>query len=147
MNVFSRPDGLTRPVPADRHASDDHLSALSRLAPAEACAGVGSTPEGLTASEAESRLRKSGLNLITRERRATIPQELWGRARNPLNALLLTLAVVSWFLGDVRASVVIAAMVVLATTTAFVQEHRSNQAAAAAACHGSHHGQRAPWSA
>jgi Mg2+-importing ATPase len=130
MNVFSRPDRLTRPVPADRHAGDDHLLALSRLAPAEACAGVGSTPEGLTVSEAESRLRKSGLNLITRERRATIPQELWGRARNPLNALLLTLAVISWFLGDVRASVVIAAMVVLATTTAFVQEHRSNQAAA-----------------
>ena len=64
-------------MPVGRHANDDHLLALSQLAPAESCAGVGSTPEGLTASEAEGRLRKSGLNLITRERKATIPQELW----------------------------------------------------------------------
>jgi Mg2+-importing ATPase len=130
MNVFSRPDGFAQPVRAGRHASDDHLRALSRLSPAETCAAVGSIPDGLTASEAESRLREYGLNLVTRERRVTILQELWGRARNPLNALLLTLAVVSWFLGDERASIVIIAMVVLAITTAFVQEHRSNKAAA-----------------
>ena len=95
MNVFSRPDGLTRPVPADRHASDDHLSGAQ---PARAGQGVRRRrvyARGPHPSEAESRLRKSGLNLITRERKATIPQELWGRARNPLNALLLTLAVVS----------------------------------------------------
>jgi Mg2+-importing ATPase len=47
-----------------------------------------------------------------------------------LNALLLSLATVSYFLGDVRAAVVIATMVVLAITTAFIQEHRSNEAAA-----------------
>ena len=40
------------------------------------------------------------------------------------------MAIVSYFLGDVRAAVVIAAMVVLAITTAFIQEHRSNEAAA-----------------
>jgi len=47
-----------------------------------------------------------------------------------LNALLLSLAAASYFLGDVRAAVVIAIMVVLAITTAFIQEHRSNDAAA-----------------
>ena len=47
-----------------------------------------------------------------------------------MNALLLTLATTSYFLGDVRAAVVIAVMVILAITTAFVQEHRSNEAAA-----------------
>ncbi|HME24540.1 MAG TPA: magnesium-translocating P-type ATPase [Acetobacteraceae bacterium] len=130
MNDFPRPDGIVQPVRAGRHASDDHLFALSRLSPAEACTDVGSRPEGLSVSEAENRLRQFGLNLVTRERRATILQELWGRVRNPLNALLLTLAIVSYFLGDMRASVVIVAMVVLAITTAFVQEHRSNRAAA-----------------
>ena len=44
--------------------------------------------------------------------------------------MLLTLATLSYFLGDVRAAVVIAAMVILAITTAFIQEHRSNEAAA-----------------
>ena len=55
---------------------------------------------------------------------------MWGRAKNPLNALLLSLAVISYFLGDIRAAIVIAIMVVLAITTAFIQEHRSNDAAA-----------------
>jgi P-type Mg2+ transporter len=40
-----------------------------------------------------------------------------------LNALLLSLAAVSYFLGDIRAAIVIAIMVVLAITTAFTQEH------------------------
>jgi len=44
---------------------------------------------------------------------------------NPLNGLLLGLAVVSYFLRDLRAAVVIAVMAVLAIGTAFIQEHRS----------------------
>jgi magnesium-transporting ATPase (P-type) len=110
---------------------DDHLSALSRLQPVEACVGLDSRLEGHSHAEAELRLKKFGPNQITREHKATILQELWGRARNPLNALLLTLAAVSYFLGDVRAAVLIAVMVILAITTAFVQVHRSNAAAAA----------------
>jgi P-type Mg2+ transporter len=130
MDGFSRPDGLAHPVRAGRHAGDDALFAASRVSPAEACASVGSSPNGLSYDEAELRLHDDGPNLVTREHRATIPRELWGRARNPLNALLLTLAIVSYFLGDARACVVIVAMVVLAIATAFIQEHRSNQAAA-----------------
>ena len=130
MDGFSRPDGLAHPVRASRHAGDDALFAASRVSPAEACASVGSSPNGLSYDEAELRLHDDGPNLVTREHRATIPRELWGRARNPLNALLLTLAIVSYFLGDARACVVIVAMVVLAIATAFIQEHRSNQAAA-----------------
>ncbi len=126
MNVVSRP----RPARDTRHSSDQRLFALSRPPPAEACAGVGSSCAGLSQDEAADRLRQFGPNLVTRERKATVLQELWGRARNPLNALLLTLAIVSYFLGDVRACIVIVAMVVLAITTAFIQEHRSNQAAA-----------------
>ncbi len=130
MNVFPKLAGPHRPTQPDQPSSDRHLSALSRLSPAEACAEVGSVPDGLSQTEVELRLKKFGANLITREHRATILQELWGRARNPLNALLLSLAVVSYFLGDVRAAVVIIGMVVLAIATAFVQEHRSNAAAA-----------------
>ena len=58
-------------------------------------------------------------------------REFLGRARNPLNFLLLGLAAVSWATGDVRAAIVIVAMVILSVTLAFVQEHRSNKAAAA----------------
>jgi Mg2+-importing ATPase len=108
----------------------EELVAQSRLPAERSCGRLGSTTEGLVSEEAECRLKSNGLNLVTRERKPTILQEIAGRARNPLNALLLTLAVVSYFLGDMRAAIVIALMVVLAITTAFFQEHRSNEAAA-----------------
>ena len=38
--------------------------------------------------EAEARLASAGPNLVTREGRPSVLRELWGRAKNPLNALL-----------------------------------------------------------
>ena len=94
--------------------------------------------------EAAHRLRRVGLNRIAHERRPSLLRELAGRAKNPLNALLLSLAVASYALGDLRASIVIAAMVVLSVGLAFFQEHRSNEAAARLAGHGAHARLRAP---
>ncbi len=88
------------------------------------------SPEGLEPAEAKARLARIGPNLVTREGRPGIVRELWGRARNPLNALLLALAIISYFLGDMRAAIVIGTIVVLAVITAFIQEHRANDAAA-----------------
>jgi P-type Mg2+ transporter len=130
MNFWSNPLKETRRSGAETVTHADELAAISRLQPDEVCKSLGSSLEGLSAAEAAARLKTFGPNLIARERKPTIPEEIWNRARNPLNALLLTLAGVSYFLGDVRAAVVIAAMVVLAITTAFIQEHRSNEAAA-----------------
>jgi P-type Mg2+ transporter len=73
---------------------------------------------------------RSGLNLVARERQQNLVTELFGRAKNPLNFWLLTLAAVSYLFGDTRAAVVIAVMVVLSVSLAFLQEHRSNNAAA-----------------
>ena len=109
---------------------DADLAAIARLEPAQACAKAGSTLDGLSRSEAQARIALFGPNRVSKERKSSILEELWGRLRNPLNALLLTLAAVSWFLGDMRAAAVILTMVVLAVATAFVQEHRSNEAAA-----------------
>ncbi len=130
MNFLSRPIAETRRAGGGDAARDGMLAAISRLPPAEACAKMESAPDGLDEAEAAARLKQYGPNLVARERKPTIPEEIWNRARNPLNALLLTLAIVSYSLGDVRAAVVIATMVVLAITTAFIQEHRSNEAAA-----------------
>ena len=88
------------------------------------------SPEGLDPAEAQARLASAGPNLVTKEGRPSVLRELWGRAKNPLNALLLSLAAVSYFLGDIRAAIVIGVMVILAITTVFIQEHRSNDAAA-----------------
>jgi P-type Mg2+ transporter len=130
MNFWSNPTMDVHRVAAHVVARDRELASISRLAPNEVCAELGSSPEGLSASEAAARLKKFGPNLVARERKPTIAEEIWNRARNPLNALLLTLAATSYLLGDIRAAVVIATMVVLAIATAFIQEHRSNEAAA-----------------
>ncbi len=108
----------------------EELITVSRLSPEAACQTIGSSGGGLDAGEAAQRLRRFGPNLVTREKEATIPREIWSRGKNPLNGLLITLAVVSYFLGDVRAAIVIVIMVFLSVVTAFIQEHRSNEAAA-----------------
>ena len=119
-----------RAVDAALGAETDELLVVTRLASAQACQHLGSSENGLSAAEAEKRLAQYGPNLVTRERKPSIAQEIWNRTKNPLNALLLSLAIVSYALGDMRAAIVIAAMVILAISTAFIQEHRSNEAAA-----------------
>ena len=133
MNLWSKRIKEDYRLGAELTVRDGKLAAISQLQPAEACAILGSSLEGLSATEAATRQKKYGPNLVARERKPTIPEEIWNRSRNPLNALLLTLAGVSYFLGDLRAAAVIATMVALAITTAFIQEHRSNEAAARAA--------------
>jgi P-type Mg2+ transporter len=111
-------------------ANASELLALSRLSAEAACQKVESSTAGLVADEAARRLKTCGSNLVTREREPTILEEIWSRSKNPLNGLLITLALVSYSLGDVRAATVILLMVFLSVVTAFIQEHRSNQAAA-----------------
>ena len=115
---------------AQEKAGTAELIALSQLSPEPACQKLATNPVGLAEDEAARRLKGYGLNLVTREQKPTILQEIWRRTNNPLNALLLTLATVSYFLGDLRAALVIVIMVFLSVITAFIQEHRSNQAAA-----------------
>ena len=91
---------------------------------------LGTTSDGLTTEAAAQRLSALGPNLVAHERQQSIVAELIGRARNPLNFLLLALAAISYVLGDKRAAAVIAVMVLLSVSLAFIQEHRSNQAAA-----------------
>ena len=106
------------------------LRSLGTAAPAAALEKLGSSASGLDPAEAQARLARAGPNVVTTELAPSFVAELWSRAWNPLNILLGVLAIASYFLGDLRASVVIAVMVVLATLTAFVQEHRSSRAAA-----------------
>jgi magnesium-transporting ATPase (P-type) len=106
------------------------LVAVSRCDPATAQRSLDCTDAGLDTVEAIWRLKRFGPNRIAQQHRTGVIYELINRTKNPLNALLLTLAAVSYFLGDVRAAAVIAGMVVLSIVTAFIQEHRSNEAAA-----------------
>ena len=80
-----------RSVPA-AVAETEELFSISLLTAAQSCYRLGSSCDGIPAAEAAERLAQYGHNLVTRERKPTIAQELWSRAKNPLNALLLTFA-------------------------------------------------------
>ena len=125
--LLDRQRGMAK---AGNAGEERELLELSKTPAQATCEKLGSSPFGLTSDEATGRLKIYGLNLVTRERQPTIPEEIWSRSKNPLNALLVTLALVSYFLGDVRAAAVILVMVLLSIITAFIQEHRSNEAAA-----------------
>lgn len=126
MSWFVRAEKPLAAQPQDleflRRASRDDATALF--------ARLDSSPQGLDAAEAKRRLAQDGPNLISREHPPGLLAEILSRAKNPLNALLASLAAISYALGDQRAAIVIGAMVILAIVTAFIQEHRSNQAAA-----------------
>jgi Mg2+-importing ATPase len=102
----------------------------SRSAPAATWPLLRTSCEGLTQKEADARLVSFGPNQIARESQPSIALELGARIKNPLNALLLFLAVTSYSLGENSTALMIFFIVLLAIVTAFIQEHRSNSAAA-----------------
>ncbi|MBP0595786.1 hypothetical protein J8I87_40390 [Paraburkholderia sp. LEh10] len=87
-------------------------------------------PGGLSEAEAAQRLVTHGRNTVAQHAGDGVVHHLGKQVRSPLNLMLLSLALVSAFLGDVRAAIVITVMVVLSVGLSFVQEYRSNQAAA-----------------
>lgn len=104
--------------------------AASRLDHDALLASLQTSRNGLARAEAETRLISAGPNVIAQEGIPSAFEELWSRAKSPLNALLLSLAATSYLLGDLHSAVVITIIVALAIGMAFIQEHRSNEAAA-----------------
>lgn len=84
--------------------------------------------EGLLDREAEELLRHHGLNIIAQEK----PVSNWGLLfkyfTNPLILLLSVLALMSFYLGDVDAAVIISAMLGISIFLSFFQETRSTRA-------------------
>jgi Mg2+-importing ATPase len=85
---------------------------------------------GLTAEEAERRLREHGPNTVAQEAHHGWIGLLRHAIFNPLVILLLVLATVSYLTDDVRAAVVMLGMVALGVVLRFVQEARADATAA-----------------
>ncbi len=83
-------------------ATNHDLALIAAADPDEALTFAKGELAGLPDEEVAARLKRFGPNVIAREGRTPIIAELWGRAMNPLNALLLVLAVISYFLADAR---------------------------------------------
>lgn len=90
---------------------------------------LGSQPDGLSETEALSRLQQYGTNEIAREKHQSAVMRLLANIKNPLVLLLMALGVLSYLTGDQRATVVIFVMVVLGVVLRFFQEMRADNAA------------------
>lgn len=85
--------------------------------------------QGLTKSETKKRLEEYGLNEIAHERPPSWYILLLNNFGNPFIVLLIFLAVISFFIGEMDAVYIITVMVLLSVIMRFMQEWRSNQAA------------------
>jgi P-type Mg2+ transporter len=105
------------------------LLATARGDPAAALRRLKSQADGLDVAEAAKRLARDGPNDVAHEPPLPAWLHLWRCYVNPFNLLLTALAVLSFFSGDAKATVVIGVMVALSTGIRFVQEGRSRRAA------------------
>ncbi len=106
------------PANADRYTTQES-QLLSQL---------GGSPNGLTTAAAEEIRAKSGTNTVAVGGRHSVLLDLLHRCRNPLVVQLLIIAVVSYFMGDVRSTVVVGGMVFLSVFLSYFQEARSSRA-------------------
>ena len=85
--------------------------------------------KGLSETEAERRLKKSGLNEIAREKPLKWYIQLLKTVTNPLSLLLIVLALVSLFTGSLVSACIIFIMVLFGGLLRFSQEFKSSKAA------------------
>jgi P-type Mg2+ transporter len=120
---------VEKPAGASRAVVSDQIVELSRLDGDAALKTLGSQLSGLSAAEAEIRVKRYGLNEIAREKRQPPWLRLLDNVRNPLVILLVALGVLSYLTGDLRATIVIFVMVILGVVLRFSQEMRADNAA------------------
>jgi Mg2+-importing ATPase len=105
------------------------LTSTALLEPQAILDQMKSTLDGLSANEVATRLKQFGFNVVAKEKKRSSLLRLLNNVKNPLVLLLIGLAAVSFFTGDMRATTVIGVMVVLGVVLQFVQETRADNAA------------------
>ncbi|MFA5041362.1 MAG: magnesium-translocating P-type ATPase [Bdellovibrionales bacterium] len=117
-------------VPKQSIKIADLLGEIAALDPDAALAKLGTEVAGLNTEEAESRIDIYGKNQVAREDHKSVVEQLLRQLLNPLNILLLVLAIINFlFLGDLESGGVVMLMVTLSVGLSFIQESRSNNAA------------------
>lgn len=126
------PDAAELPAHRLGGASDEPLDlpTAARLSTSEVLRRLGSTPFGLSETQAADRLRTVGPNVL-HTHRVTAFGVFLRQVRNPLLILLLAAAAVSGATGDPTDALIIGAIVCLSVGLGFVNEYRSERAVAA----------------
>ena len=107
----------------------DQLSIFAKNEPNFALKKLNSRIEGLDKNEVKNRLKEFGLNEVSDSKKTNHFLRLLIILKNPLNLLLSVLGLVSFFVGDVKAGIIIFVMVLLNVFLNFYQETKASIAA------------------
>lgn len=94
----------------------------------ELCAALETTPEGLTAEEAERRLRTFGANTFAAASTGGLAGAVFGQVKNPLVWVLIFAALVSAMVGEWTDASVVVAIVLVSAGLGAVHEWRASAA-------------------
>jgi P-type Ca2+ transporter type 2C len=86
------------------------------------------TANGLTTTEARTRLAKEGLNELAKGTRRSVWRRLADTLRQPMFALLVTAALLYMLLGDLAEGLTLSVFVLAVLVLSFYQEGRSEAA-------------------
>src|SRR6266542_1777368 len=92
---------------------------------------LGSTPDGLTVTEATRRLREYGPNQVREHRRLTRMRVLVNQIRNPLLLVLIFAAMASAMTGEWVDAVIVVVIVLATVSVGYGREYHAETAAAA----------------
>jgi P-type Mg2+ transporter len=123
-SLFRRSPAVTPVVPLSLQVIEEAETELGAL-----LTKLDTRRKGLTKVQVRQRLKKFGYNEWIVDRPHSWFQHLLQSFHSPFVYLLVGLAIVSLFIGDTRAALVLLGMVLLSGILRFVQEYRSNRAA------------------
>ena len=124
-NIFGASPHLQRQAPVS--------TSLIRAAAMDAAAlyeQFASRPEGLSAGQAQVRLKKHGPNVLAQDQRPGIATILFHSVLNPIIILLAVLSSVSVATGDYRAASMMIVMIIIGVGLKLYQEAKADNAAA-----------------
>jgi P-type Mg2+ transporter len=90
---------------------------------------IGSSPSGLTNTEAAARLARFGPNQVHVTKKSAVLLQYLSRFRNPLVIILLVASCILALTGDLTGFLIISTIILVSVTLDFIQEHRAGEAA------------------
>jgi Ca2+-transporting ATPase len=100
-----------------------HLLSITEIAEL-----LNSTPSGIDNSIASERLTEHGKNEIEDKKKRTVLQMLLHQLTDFMILVLIVVAIISGFLGDLTDTLIILAIIIINATVGFIQEYRSEKA-------------------
>jgi Mg2+-importing ATPase len=118
-------------LPSGSHMIDPQE--ILSLPPEQVMPRLNTSPSGLNAEEAESRLEAYGPNEIARKGKRSVFIEFLSHFRSPVTIILIVAAIISGIVGDTANMVIIFIIVMVSVILDFTQEYRAGKAAEALA--------------